>query len=89
MNKYTFIMEIKGGTYIEQVISSEVVTAKNIWLNHLSNEIIININDAELLLLKREIFESEPVLLQNLSNIWCFSLMLKKNYVLVNIVLTK
>ncbi len=88
MNRYTFIIEIKGGTYIEQVTSQNVNAAKNSWVKTLNNEFILNISDEELELLKIKILEEDPVSISNVVNVWCLSLFLKKNYVLVNIVLT-
>ncbi len=88
MKKYTFIFEFKGGTYIAQVSSDNLNSAINKWANDVEYFRSIKMPDKEMSILKEDILNEEPILLQGLTYVWSVYLLIKNHGCLINIVQT-
>jgi hypothetical protein len=88
MNKYTFIFEFKGGTYVSQILSDNLNFAINKWASNDDYFRKINFFDKEIKILKKEIHNDEPILLRGLSNVWSMYLQIDDFGCLINIVQT-
>lgn len=87
---FTFIMEYLGGTYITQIMSVDLESAINEWINNLdSNQIDgLTLKDKNNLIKNRMFLE--PILIEGCKNVWNIDTVInKKNQIaIINIVKT-
>lgn len=87
MNKYTFLCEFQGGTYISQYNGESIADVLHMWIDNLDSNIFSKkIRDK----IEKE-FTNDihiPVLLEGLENVWCSSITINHSLLLLNIVET-
>lgn len=86
MKKYTFILEFKKGTYIKQVVSADIQSAKIEWFNSLKADEIFGMTDGLRNIFKKQLDNDSPALLDGMDNVWCMFFKIRKNQCLINIV---
>lgn len=86
-NKYTFIAEYQGGTYISQCVTSSVYDAIEIWCTSLNVDFLPSKKIDKLLSIYRNEVHS-PVSVQGVHNVWCCSYTLNRSLILLNIIKT-
>ncbi|WP_175632510.1 hypothetical protein [Pedobacter ghigonis] len=89
MKKYTFIFEFKNGTYIKQLLSSNLHDATTEWINLLSPDDIFGMTDLIRHQLKSELSNEHPVLIAGTDNVWCMFFKVAKLSCLLHIVESK
>jgi len=72
MKRYTFILEFKKGTYVKQVISSDIQNAKIVWFDSLKADEIFGMTDDLRNIFKKQLDNEYPALLDGMDNV-CFS----------------
>lgn len=87
MKKYTFIFEYKGGTYIKQLIATELKSAIDNWGELIGSD-IPKFNKKKKKQLLNEIQMNTPVLLSGMENVWYLHLSVGKSFGHLNIVAT-
>lgn len=87
---YTFILNYRGGNYIEQVSARNVLTASHIWAKRIANDAGIKHLDgpAFLKVFAEEILEFPPVAIDECHNVWQMFFFYGKNRMDVDIVKT-
>lgn len=90
MRLFTFIMEFRGGTYINQVEADSLEDAILLWPASLTIQEIKHFGEKsrEALKLKLADADETPILLDGLTNCWCHAFSLPTGFALVNIVQT-
>lgn len=92
MNLYTVLMDFRDGTYISQVKASEQIKAVEIWANKLNTKEIMYFSEkskSQLIIAIPELIkDNEIVTLDNLQNVWTFTLQFKTGFAIVNIIET-
>ncbi len=88
MHTFTFIMEFKGGTYINQISAIDLRHAMIAWANKLDTTQIKYLGERSQIELVNIIQNELPIRISGLSNVWCFSVLLKVGFIIGNIVLT-
>ena len=85
---YTFIMEFGGGTYIKQIEANSLKESLEKWLSLLDYREISGAGSgfAEYFINMSE--EIDPVMVNGIKNVWCFSGIPMRQYCLVNVVMT-
>lgn len=89
MKKYTFLFEFKNGTYIKQVVSSNLHDATTEWINLLSPDDIFGMTDLIRHQMKIELSNERPVLIKGTDDVWCMFFKVSKVSCLLNIVESK
>ncbi|MFC1223638.1 hypothetical protein ACFE6N_07500 [Pedobacter sp. BG31] len=72
MKKYTFILEFKKGTYVKQVISSDIQNAKIVWFDSLKADEVFGMTDDLRNIFKKQLDNEYPALLDGMDSV-CFS----------------
>lgn len=87
MKRYTFIAEYRGGTYINQCIAPDLITALSLWVIELDKKIFSQNKRNRLL---KEICNSDFQLipLKDLKNVWCGTFLSGKFFLLLNVIET-
>ncbi len=92
MNLYTFIMDFRGGTYINQLTSHNERQALIQWANKLNiNEIQHLGNKTKQSFIKKlpkELDEFLPLLIDTTKNIWIFDYQFKTGFAIIHIIKT-
>jgi hypothetical protein len=94
MPLYTFIMDYRGGTYISQVRAASPRKAVWRWANDLNPKPIFGFGAKAKEQLIAELHDDEaegeefPIAVGQAVNAWCYTLLIKGQLVLVNIVKT-
>ncbi|WP_268121688.1 hypothetical protein [Roseivirga pacifica] len=94
MNKtYTYIFEFRGGTYVSQVLATGLNESVNEWLKAISAQSseIYQLGAATIKEIERYLEQPknrEPVLLNNLENVWFIDIHTKQGLGLVHIIQT-
>ena len=85
MKKFTFIAEFRGGTYITQYNTVDILEALSIWVESLDNSIypqrIIH-------KLQKAIANEQPIPIKGVDNVWCCSFSPYNSFLLLNIIET-
>lgn len=87
---YTFIVNYRGGSYIEQVSAPDVLTATHIWAERIAHGQIVKHLDSELFskVFGEEILEFPPMPISDRPNVWQMFFFSGKNRMDVDIVKT-
>ena len=85
---YTFIMEYAGGTYIDQIVASQLAQAIKKWINQLDVRRTDKAGPPFVEYFKQMIEIEAPVAVDETKNVWCFSALPMGKYCLINIILT-
>lgn len=86
MDRYTFIVEYRGGTYISQCIAETLEEAFKEWIFDKTKEFLDEKRYNKLL----KIYNDEcPIKIRNTINVWCCFYVLNRSSMLINIVKTK
>jgi len=89
---YTLIVEFRGGTYINQVIASNVDLAIIAWIEQLkiSRKPIKYLGTKTLAEISQEAkdYDNTPKALDGVDNVWCTSFCTKVGFFLINIIKT-
>lgn len=88
MNKYTFIMDFRGGTYISQVNAKNLKEGINIWSLNLDTKPIKYFGNVAKNELIEQVLDETPTLLETLSNIWYLGFLLNGIYTPVHVIRT-
>jgi hypothetical protein len=90
MRLYTFLLEYVGGTYVKQCLADDLVSSVRSYCDALENDGEIP-SRAALSKKIRSILEIDnpPLALEGLDSVWCLSFSLRRQYGLLNIVLTR
>ena len=88
MAKYTVIMDWEGGTYIDQSPGNSVHQAMCRWAESLDVAPIEGMGPASKSQLIAEIRDDDGVPLLGLSNVWCYSALIRGKSALINVVRT-
>ena len=87
MEKFTFIVEYKGGTYISQHSALNLKNALFIWAEKLDKKIFSPIKQERIRLeIQKE--NNFPTPIKAVDNVWCCCLLSGKYFLLMNIVKT-
>lgn len=87
VNRYTFIMNYLGGTYISQVEFEDEFSAMKVWLQRLETTKIKGFNLADKKRVLSNNFEGDfPIPITDIKNVWFFMFETKRGYGHVNIV---
>lgn len=91
MALFTFITDYRGGTYICQVQANNLRKACEIWADAVvKNDNIHDLKPSKFLkAATAELAEFSPTPIEGATNVWCFSLVIGKKLMLVNIVKTE
>lgn len=87
MIKYTFIFEYEGGTYIKQMVASELKCAIDIWAN-LIGPGIPEFNKTKKAQLLKETQFYDPDLIVGMDNVWHLHLEIGETFGYLNVVAT-
>ncbi|HNU34425.1 MAG TPA: hypothetical protein PKN75_12635 [Bacteroidia bacterium] len=89
MQLYTFILELKGGTYIKQVSAKNHLFARGKWLQDLEVKEIPGITLADKKkLLSYDFRDEDPIEIKGTKNVWHFLINVKSDVGFVNIIKT-
>ena len=87
---YTFILNFRGGTYIEQATASDVMTATHLWAQKVANEPAIEHLDGEAFLkvfyYKIEVFHPNEI--EGCPNVWHLYFLMGRYEVDIHIIKT-
>lgn len=86
MDRYTFVMEFRGGTYISQVEAGSLTLAIEKWSNSIDTKQIKHLGSIGKSMLIKELESEDPSPLQGLDDVWCLAASIKSGFVLINIV---
>ena len=86
MKKYTAILDFRGGIYISQVYAKSINEASCLWANKLDSSEIKYLGERTKLALISCIKSEQPILLQDMDNVWCYSGLLRTGFFIVHIV---
>lgn len=87
MNKFTFIAQYKGGTYISQYDADDLIDAVFSWVNNLDLQYFKAKEIKEI----QEKFSDEdffPIPVNDVVHVWCGAISACGNFLIVNIVKT-
>ncbi len=89
MNLYTFIMDFRGGTYIDQLTAPNENEAVLKWAKQL-NVRYIGTKTKQLFIkeLPERLKEFAPKPIDEIKNVWCFTYQFKTGYGIINIIKT-
>ncbi|MDR2037858.1 MAG: hypothetical protein LBQ60_08040 [Bacteroidales bacterium] len=87
MEKYTFITEYRGGTYISQYKASSLIEVLRLWANNLDKK-IFTLNKKEKILFEIENPDFFPMPISGIDNVWCGAYLSGSFFLLVNIIKT-
>ncbi len=82
-------MDYEGGTYISQVYASSEKTACRKWAENLEVSRIAGFGTKSKEILINEIEDEEPVSINNVSNVWCSSALIRGKLALVTFIRTE
>ncbi|MBL7780876.1 MAG: hypothetical protein JNM22_06625 [Saprospiraceae bacterium] len=90
MSAFTFITNYKGGTYIRQVNANDISSACHTWAAQLVDSQDIQKLNTNVFLkaFKEDVEELPPHPLEDVPNVWAFTVGLGRTFMLVNIVKT-
>nr|WP_299417086.1 hypothetical protein [uncultured Emticicia sp.] len=88
MNIYTFIMEFRGGTYINQVSANNIEESINVWSNQLDISQIAHFGQKAKENLIKSISNEMVTELNSVKNVWFFCITINVGFLMVNIVKT-
>lgn len=88
MTKFTFIVEYRRGTYIQQITADSLQSAFQNWATAIDSFNIPEISHVEKELLVEDTKYEEPTKIDRVENVWCVFLKIKRSTLLVNIVAT-
>lgn len=87
---YTFIMDYLGGTYVSQVRAHNENEAMVLWAEKLETDEIKGLTlDDKAIIIKNGFDDNEAVLLTGLENVWCFGILTKRGFALINFIKTQ
>jgi len=86
MKKYTFILEFKKGTYLKQVVSSNIENAKIEWFNSLKADEVFGMTEDLRDIFKKQLDNDSPTLIDGMDNVWCMFFKIRRDQCLINIV---
>ncbi|MDP4239458.1 MAG: hypothetical protein Q8904_08325 [Bacteroidota bacterium] len=94
MELYTYIMELRGGTYVAQVEANNISDSVFKWIEQIEREVgeIKYIGNRTISELKQMFLINlidEPIKLNRVSNVWYLGIYCKVGKMLINIVNTK
>ncbi|RQO79445.1 hypothetical protein DBR40_03575 [Pedobacter sp. KBW01] len=79
-------MEKYNGTYIKQVVASNLHNATTEWINLLSPDDIFGMTDLLRHQLRIELSNEEPTLIEGIDDVWCMFFKMSRISCLLNIV---
>lgn len=86
--KFTFLLEFDGGTYISQIDETSLETAMKSWAESLDLAKIKGMNQN----MKEEIIGGiegeDPIALEGLTRVWCFTIMPEGHFGLIHFIET-
>lgn len=87
MEKYTFICEFQGGTYISQYLADSLSNALLYWSHNLNSKFFTKSKRDKI---NKEISNEiyKPVLINGVENVWSTSITIGRSLLLLNIVKT-
>ena len=86
---YTLIIDFKGGTFITQALADDILSAsKKCLANWDITDISALICDSDISKIVSEIDEDYFIEVSNMQNVWCASLNIGRNLMLLNLVET-
>jgi hypothetical protein len=85
---FTIILDFKGGTYISQVIADSPKAALICWSKCLETDVIAGLGKKKKKQITEKTISEDVVSLNDVTNVWCATFLLGKNFALVNIVQT-
>ena len=89
MSKYTFVVEIDGGTYLSQIDAEDARRAVPLWCDSFQADAPIGNRSKRLSeAVRRNLSDAEPIPVSGIANTWCFSAMFARKLVLGHVVLT-
>lgn len=88
MNKYTFITEFRGGTYISQVKETDLRAAMILWSRNLNLKQIQFLGEKGKSELQKELENESPTSIHGVDNVWFFSIRIKSGILMVNVIET-
>lgn len=88
IQRFIFILEFNGGTYLAQSEGMDIEHARTAWLDALDISNIDGMTDELYRQLKAELAEDKPVPVQGLTGVWCLYAAMDNNATaLVHVVL--
>lgn len=87
MEKFTFIVEYKGGTYISQYYALNLKDALFSWAEKLDQK-IFSLKKQEQIRIEIQNEDNFPTPIEAVDNVWCCCLLSGKFFILMNIVKT-
>jgi hypothetical protein len=88
MNRYTFITEFRGGTYISQVKETNLRAAMILWGMNLDLEQIKFLGEKGKSELQKELENESPTSIDGVENVWFFCIRIKPGLLMVNVIET-
>jgi pantothenate kinase len=83
---YSFIMYYRGGTYISQVISSDVRSALFLWANELNVKNIKYLGTTSKNELINKAYDELPIPIDQMTNIWYVDFLINGCYMYAHII---
>lgn len=89
-NLYTFIIDYRGGTYINQITAINIEAVCEIWLKNLDYHVMTKFGHKSYKKLCKlwQNSEEQVVPISSTIHVWCITYSIKKSLFLVNIVQT-
>lgn len=86
MDRYTFVMEFRGGTYISQVEAESLALAIEKWSNSVDTKQIRHLGSIGKSTLIKKLQSEDPTPLQGLDDVWCLAASIKSGFTMINII---
>ena len=86
MKKYTFILNLRGGTYISQVEEVDIKLAMFKWAKNIDTKSVQYLGQYTKNQIIELMEEEEPVLIEGMNNVWCICGRLKVGFFIANVV---
>lgn len=89
MALFTFVLDCRGGTYIQQVESKNEVDAVKEWVHVVNLDEVQGVTEKSRASLAANILGQEPIPLSQTMSVWCLSARLRGSLALVHVVRTE
>ncbi len=86
---FTFILDYRGGTYIRQMAGRSLKRAIQEWAESLQASEIYRLGNSGKQDLVSALNDEQPIPIEGVQNVWCFSVVARGQLALINIVKTE